>query len=71
MNVPTMSVTITPIKTKTPILRYHIPARVESGHRGCIVRATAPTTGRVGGRWRGGERERERERAKSSLRQPP
>ena len=44
MNVPTMSTTMVPIKTKTPILRYHIPALVESGHRGCMVRATAPIT---------------------------
>ena len=43
-NVPIMSVTMTPIKMNTPMLRYHIPARVESGQRGCMVSATAPTT---------------------------
>ena len=65
MNVPTMSTTMVPIKTKTPILRYHIPALVESGHRGCMVRATAPITEgreRRGREREGRERERERER---------
>ena len=63
MNLPAMSETMAPISTKTPILRYHTPARVESGHRGCMVKATAPITverEREGGRE--GERERERER---------
>ena len=69
-DVPTISVTMAPIMMNTPILRYHIPARVESGQRGCIVKATAPMTVREengrreigGGVWRERERKRERER---------
>ena len=55
-DIPTMRVTIIPINMKTPILRYHIPARVESGHKGCIVKATAPMTAKDGeGEGEGGE----------------
>ena len=67
MNLLATSETMTPISTKTPILRYHTPARVESGHRGCIVKATAPITVERE-RGREGEKKRERKRIKS---EPP